>query len=370
MTRTWVPDPGWTGDWELPAVLTRPITERRRGGIVAMSCGGMGPSRLAAALGRADSVDEAATHFDEGWRRALGHLKRLDARAVVPSDAEYPWRLRTIAAPPPLLYVRGVPLEALEPAVAIVGSRACTSGAKRFARRLGEALAGTGFTVVSGLARGIDGAAHEGALDAGRTIAVLGTGIDVCYPAEHRELAARIAASGALVTEFPPGIGPRAWHFPARNRIISGLCIALVVVEAGAGSGALITAGFALDQGREVFACTVGPENPAGAGVREMIKDSARVIVDADQAVEDLLGVAHSQGYQAAAAGLGGDPDRPVALEGDLGAVYEAVAEGTRVEDVVRATGLGAGRAAAVLIDLELDGHIESDGGGRFRRRS
>src|SRR5207244_4731833 len=117
----------------------------------------------------------------------------------------------------------------LRPAVAIVGSRACTSGAKRFACKLGEAIAAAGFTVVSGLARGIDAAAHEGALETGRTVAVLGTGIDVVYPAEHRDLARRVATGGAIVTEFPPGIGPRAWHFPDRNRIISGLSTAVIV---------------------------------------------------------------------------------------------------------------------------------------------
>lgn len=363
--RTWIPDPGWTGDWELPDALTRPITEKERGALVAMSCGGMGPARLAKALAVAESVGEASGRFDDGWRHALAHLKRLGARAIVPSDAEYPWRLRTIAAPPPLLFVRGVPLEALEPAVAIVGSRACTSGAKRFARRLGEALAAAGFTVVSGLARGVDGAAHEGALDCGRSIAVLGTGIDVCYPIEHREVAERTAAAGALVTEFPPGIGPRAWHFPARNRIIAGLCIALVVVEAGAGSGALITAGFALDGGREVFACTVGPENPAGAGIRELLKDGAGLIIDAEQAVEVVTGLVADQGF---AFGKPKPPhERAVDLAGDLRRIYDAVTEECTVDDVAVNAGLPAARVASGLAELELGGLVMASN-GRWRR--
>jgi DNA processing protein len=332
-----------------------------------MSCGGMGPARLASALQAVDTVGDAARRDD--WREALGHLRKLGARAIVPSDDEYPPLLGEIAAPPVLLFVRGLPLSALTPAVAIVGSRACTSGAKRFAERLGEGIAAAGFTVVSGLARGVDAAAHEGALGAGRTVAVLGTGIDVAYPAEHRELAARIAERGALVSEFPPGIGPRAWHFPARNRIISGLCIALIVVEAGLRSGALITAGFAGEQGRDVFACTTGPENPAGAGVRAMLKDCARLIVDVDQAVEDLVVLAKVQGYAATGpTRLETDEDDP-GLEGEARAVYEAVSDDTTPEDVADATSLSLGRVAALLTALELDGYVTS-ADGRWQRVS
>jgi DNA processing protein len=363
MRPKWVPDPGWTGDWALPDVLKRPISERDRGMLVAMSCGGMGPSRLAAALRDAKSVAEVAGPIGERWRDALSHLRKLDARAVVPSDNEYPALLREISAPPVLLFVRGNNIAEPTPAVAIVGSRACTSGAKRFSSRLGDAIAAAGFTVVSGLARGIDGAAHEGALDAGKTIGVLGTGIDIVYPAEHRELAARISERGALVSEFPPGIGPRAWHFPARNRILSGLSIALIVVEAGLGSGALITAGFAGDQGRDVYACTTGPENPAGAGVRAMLKDGARLIVDVEQAVEDLVSLARSQEYANVSPGGPIDADGSPILHGELGRVYEVVTEGTTVEHVATATGLDAGTAAAALVELELDGHVRCESG-------
>jgi DNA processing protein len=370
VTRAWVPDTGWTGDWKLPPVLTQPIDERERGGIVALSCGGMGPRKLASSLAGASAVSDVTGCFGERWRDGLAHLQRLDARSVVPSDEEYPSDLREIAAPPPLLFVRGRPLHSLAPIVAIVGSRACTTGAKRFARQLGGDIAAAGFTVASGLARGIDAAAHEGAVQTGRSIAVLGTGIDVCYPIENRELAERVAATGALVTEFPPGIGPRAWHFPARNRIISGLSFALIVVEAGVGSGALITAGFALDQGRAVFACTVGPENPAGAGIRAMLKDGAQLVVDADQAVEDLIALARDQG----AAVQNNRIKRPHEqrgsnLHGDLAEVFAAVTEGTTVEDVVASTALTTGAAAAALGELELDGLIESSG-GRWRRPS
>lgn len=365
MSRAWVPDPGWTGDWQLPVALERPVSDRERGALVAMSCSGSGPARLAKDLGGAASVAEATSSFGDGWRRALRHLERLGVRAVVASDEEYPARLREIAAPPPLLFVRGAPLASLDPVVAIVGARACTSGAKRFARRLGEALAAAGFVVCSGLARGVDRAAHEGALETGRTVAVLGTGIDVCYPSEHRELFERIADRGALVTEFPPGIGPRAWHFPARNRIISGLSVALIVVEAGIGSGALITAQFALDQGREVFACITGPENPAGAGTRELLKDGAGLIVDAEQAVEVLTGLATDQGF--AFAKPVRRRERALDLAGELRLIYDAVTEDCTVDDVAANADLPPARVASGLAELELEG-LAVASSGRWRR--
>lgn len=362
MTRTWLPDPGWTGSWVLPAALKQPLLERERGGLVALSCAGMGPARLAEAIAKVDRVDTVLGGFAARSKSALGMLSRLGARAVVPSDDEYPDQLAAIDAPPPLLFVRGRPLNELRPAVAIVGARACTTGAGRFAGRLGASFAEAGLVVVSGLARGIDAAAHHGALREGSTVAVLGTGIDVCYPAEHLELAGRIASSGAIVTEFPPGIGPRAWHFPSRNRIISGLAIAVVIVEAGTRSGALITAGFALDQGREVFACTTGPENPAGAGVRELLKDGARLIVDPDQAVADVLDLAQMQGHCA--------PVRAtdeLDLKGDLRLVYEATTEGTTIDHITTTSGLDVKRVSSLLSELELDGYVECEG-SRWRR--
>ncbi|MGH2760380.1 MAG: DNA-processing protein DprA, partial [Actinomycetota bacterium] len=364
--RKWVPDPGWTGDWAMPELLRRPLTAAERGGLVALSGAGMGPGQLARALARARRMDHVLGDFLDQSRAALRLLSRQGARAVVPSDDEYPDELGAIDAPPPLLYVRGGRLDELRPAVAIVGARACTAGAARFARRLGSSFAAAGFVVVSGLARGIDAAAHEGALEAGRTVAVLGTGIDVCYPSEHADLASRIAADGALVTEFPPGVGPRAWHFPARNRIISGLSLALVIVEAGTTSGALITAGFALDQGREVFACTTGPENPAGAGVRELLKDGAQLIVDAEQAVEVVTGLAVAQEFTF------GRPTPPVervlALDAELGRIYDAITEECTVDEVAANASLPPARVASGLAELELDGLVAVSS-GRWRRQ-
>jgi DNA processing protein len=323
----------------------------------------MGPGQLARALARARRMEDVLGDFLEQSRPALRVLSRVGARAVVPSDVEYPEALGAIDAPPPLLFVRGKRLDTLRPGVAIVGARACTSGAARFAHRLGSSFAAAGFVVVSGLARGIDAAAHQGALEVGSTVAVLGTGIDVCYPAEHADLASRIAADGALVTEFPPGVGPRAWHFPARNRIISGLSLALVIVEAGTTSGALITAGFALDQGREVFACTTGPENPAGAGVRELLRDGARLVVDAEQAVEDVVELARSQQFGGVSDVVEVPMAEPVRLPDHLFAVYEATNDGTSTEEIAAVTGLTVARVSALLAELGLEGLLECVGG-------
>jgi DNA processing protein len=343
----------------MPLVLKQPITDRERGALVALSRAGMGPSRLAATLQSGDPIDELSGSFGVEWRAMLSDLRRSSSRALVPSDDEYPELLRTIDAPPPLLYVSGEPLGGSLPCVGIVGARACTRGAARFAQRLGSAIASAGFTVVSGLARGIDAAAHRGALESGNTIAVLGTGLDVCYPAEHRNLAASITTRGALVTEFPPGLGPRAWHFPARNRIIAGLSRALIVVEAGLGSGALITVGFALDQGREVYACTTGPENPAGAGIRALLLDGASLIVDEEQAVDMLFDLVDAS-RPAHAPPVQRDP--AARLSGEKRLVYEAIVEGSTADDVADLVEMPAGQVASVLAALELEGLVEAVG--------
>jgi DNA processing protein len=360
LTRGWVPDPGWTGHWDLPELLRRPLSERERGALVALSFEGMGPKKLATVLAGAERWDDIFRDEPAG-RRALRVLARKSARAVVPSDEEYPDDLASIDAPPPLLFVRGDPFADLRPPVAIVGARACTTGAARFAERLGASFTAAGFVVVSGLARGIDTAAHLGALQCGRTIAVLGTGIDVAYPPEHDDLILRIARQGAVVTEFPPGVGPRAWHFPSRNRIIAAVSVAVIVVEAGPRSGALITAGFALDQGREVFACTTGPENPAGAGTRELLKDGAGLIIDAEQAVEVVAGLVADQGF---AFGKPTPSREPlVNLTGELRCIYEAVTEECTVDDVAANAGLPLARVASGMAELELEGLVVGSNG-------
>jgi DNA processing protein len=205
-------------------------------------------------------------------------------------DDRYPERLRTIPDPPPVLYCDGLPEPEDRVAIAIVGARQATSYGVRVTEALARDLAQLGFTIVSGMARGIDAAAHRGALAAGgRTIAVLGCGLDVVYPPEHGRLRAEIARSGSVMTEFPPGTRPLASHFPRRNRILSGLALGVVVVEAAEGSGSLITARLALDQGREVFAVPGPLDAPLSRGPHGLIKQGAKLVETVEDIVEELL---------------------------------------------------------------------------------
>jgi DNA processing protein len=210
-------------------------------------------------------------------------------RALLPRDSGYPVLLGQISEPPPLL-VRGPGLSGSAPAVALVGARRCTPYGEELAFRIAAGLAEAGVVVVSGLARGIDAAAHRGALAAGgRTVAVMGTGPDTIYPAAHRRLAEEIAAAGALVTQFPPGTPPLRANFPIRNVVISGLSLGVVVVEARSRSGAMITAGAAGDQGRVVMAVPGSLHSPASEGCHELIRDGA-VLIRGPEDVLELIG--------------------------------------------------------------------------------
>ena len=215
--------------------------------------------------------------------RILADCQRLDADILTIQDAGYPNRLRNIYDPPCLLYVRGrLPAFDDEAAVAVVGTRSCTPYGISSAEKLGYGLAAGGAVVVSGLARGVDSAALRGALRAGGTVtAVLGNGLDVVYPPENQYLYEDVAAAGALISEYPPGTPPEGRHFPVRNRIMSGLSLAALVVEAPAQSGALITAGTALEQGRDVFAVPGPIDAPNSVGCNRLIRDGAGLVTDA-----------------------------------------------------------------------------------------
>lgn len=274
------------------------------------------------------------------------------------SDSRYPAWLRMVADPPPVLWVRG-DLTALEPpAVAVVGSRAASHYAMDVARQLAAGLARAGVVVTSGMARGVDGAAHQGCLQAGgRTIAVLGTGIDVIYPAEHRGLSERIAHQGLLVSELPPGTPARAGHFPRRNRIISGLSRAVVVVEASEKSGSLITARMALEQGRDVMAVPGSVLYGRNRGAHALIKDGAMPVEDA----ADILDALGLPAGPATAGGPGQPPDGP--LEQALEKAGEA---GMDLDRLGGATGLGPEDLLSRLTSLELDGKVRKLTGARF----
>ncbi|MBF6567984.1 MAG: DNA-protecting protein DprA [Candidatus Binataceae bacterium] len=222
--------------------------------------------------------------------RELCELPRIGARLVRWTDSEYPVHLREIADPPPYLFVRGkLPAEQTR-YIAVVGARAASEAGRHMARRLGLGLAAKGFTVVSGLARGIDTEAHQGALDAqGRTVAVMGCGIDVIYPAENRKLAEEIvAADGALISELPVGTPPVAENFPGRNRILSGLSLGVIVVEAAERSGSLITARTALEQNRQVFAVPGSPLSGRSRGSNRLLKEGARLVECVEDVIEEL----------------------------------------------------------------------------------
>ena len=235
------------------------------------------------------NVDRIAA---DARRQATVLLDAAASARIVPiqsADDRYPPLLRAIADPPPVLWARGALGALARPAVAIVGSRAATSYALEVARRLGRELADRGVLVVSGLARGADGAAHRGCLDAGgATVAVLGSGPDVIYPAEHRELAAAICETGALVSEHGPGVPPLPDHFPLRNRLISGISLGVVVVEANEKSGSLITARYALDQGRDVMAVPGSVLGGRNRGSHALLKDGAKVVETAVDILEEL----------------------------------------------------------------------------------
>ena len=227
-----------------------------------------------------------------GWREAekqLSRLQGMNARAISFQSAEYPAMLRQVEDAPVLLYVRGTIHDEDRFSIAVVGSRNTTPYGRVMAERLSSELCAAGFTIVSGMARGIDTIAHMGAIRSeGRTIAVLGSGMDKPYPSENRGLMERITDSGYVASEFPLGTKPNRENFPRRNRLISGLALGVVVIEAAAGSGALITADFALEQNREVFAVPGNVTSPNSAGTNELIKRGAKLIRNSDDILEEL----------------------------------------------------------------------------------
>jgi DNA processing protein len=280
-------------------------------------------------------------------------------------DATYPRALLESPDPPLLLYVLGDVTALSAPAVAIVGSRRPSAQGKDNAHAFAQSLAGAGYVVVSGLALGVDGAAHEGALAAGgRTVAVVGTGLDRVYPKRHLDLARRIAAHGALVSEFLPGTPPLPEHFPQRNRIIAGLSQGTVVVEAALQSGSLITARLANEAGREVFAIPGSIHAEQSRGCHALIRDGARLVESANEIIEDLR--------QPGLPGLGKPSQElpPVVEAPPPDALLDALGHDPMTLDSLQArTGWPTSELLARLLDLELDGELARLPGGLFQRR-
>lgn len=297
-----------------------------------------------------------ARAFDEaGYLAGLG---AAGVRWLARSDAVFPPLLRAIHDPPAGLFVRGAAeVELLgRAAVGVVGARSCSPYGAQVARMLGRELTAAGLVVVSGLARGIDGEAHRGALDAGgTTVAVLGCGIDRDYPASHAELAARIRATGLAVSEYAPGVEPAPWRFPARNRIIAGLCAATVVVEARERSGALITVDLALEEGREVLAVPGEITSALSRGTNDLLRLGATPLTGSGDVLE-LFGLSPATAPAV---------DLSETADAVLGRLRDGAAS---ADELARATGLEAGALASALTELELAG-VAVAAGGVYRAR-
>jgi DNA processing protein len=298
-------------------------------------------------------------------RRAAAHAwlaGSADRHAVALGDPRFPASLLQTADPPLLLYVQGDPAVLQRPALAVVGSRGATPQGLANARAFAKALAGQGWCIVSGLALGIDAAAHEGALESpgGNTVAVVGTGLDRVFPARHRALAHRIAAAGALVSEYAPGVPPLREHFPERNRIIAGLSQGTLVVEAALASGSLITARQASEAGREVFAIPGSIHSPQARGCHALIRQGAKLVETSEDIVEELRGQRPLPLAAAAsdeAARDGSDP-----LLAALG--HDPVT----LDALLARTGESAARLSVRLLELELEGRVARLPGGLYQR--
>lgn len=289
-------------------------------------------------------------------------VERAGARLLTLNDADYPPLLKAISTAPPVLYIRGelTPEDALS--VAVVGTRKATTYGKDAASYFSKELAGNGVTIISGLAHGVDAVAHRAALDAGgRTLAILGCGIDVLYPRDHAALAKEILAHGAILSEFPLGTPPEAGNFPRRNRIISGLSLGVLVVEAPEKSGALITASFAAEQGRDVFAVPGNIFSPSSTGANRLIQDGAKPVLTA----ADILGEINVTYHNLNTRHL--TPVIDPADENEAALLAHLSVEPIHVDDLVRMSGLPTPTAISTLTILEIKGVINLVGHMQYR---
>jgi DNA processing protein len=295
--------------------------------------------------------DAAAVEAALAWAAAEGHA------VITLADADYPQPLLETPDPPALLYLRGRRELLARPGLAIVGSRNATPQGERNAEQFARAFSSAGLTIVSGLALGIDAAAHRGGLEAaGSTIAVLGTGADILYPQRNRALGERIAREGLILSEFPLGTPPHAGNFPRRNRVISGLARGCLVVEAALASGSLITARLAAEQGREVFALPGSIHSPHAKGCHALIKQGAKLVESAQDLLQEL-------GMQAALA-------PPAAAAAATGLLAQLGDDSCDIDTLCARSGLTADVVSAMLLQLELDGKVASLPGGLYQRTS
>ncbi|WP_262964420.1 DNA-processing protein DprA [Methylobacter psychrophilus] len=295
--------------------------------------------------------------YDISW------LEQKNNLAITFNDTNYPLQLKEIADPPPILFVRGNPDLLALPQIAIVGSRNPSSLGEETAFNFAKTLCRHGFVITSGLALGIDAASHRGALNAqGFTIAVAGTGLDRVYPARHKDLATEIVTTGAMISEFPPGTTAKANHFPRRNRIISGLCQGLLVVEAAKQSGSLITARMALEQNREVFAIPGSIHNPLARGCNALIRNGAK-LVETTQDILEELNQYYSQDEKLLSFTMEStlDPEQETLLN-------HVMFSPTSIDSLVENTGESVEVISSMLLILELQGYLEATAGGCYMR--
>lgn len=335
------------------------------------------PSALEAAGLRRDSIESLrGQELRSMAERELQALEKLGARALTLADPNYPPLLRETYDPPIVLYCLGDLRRALErPAIAMVGSRRCSTYGKNAAEMLARELSSRGVTIVSGLARGIDAAAHRGALEGrGLTVAVMGTGLDDVYPKEHRKLAERIIENGALLTEFPLGTPPLSQNFPFRNRVISGIALGVMVVEAAERSGSLITARMAYEQGREVFAVPGNITSAKSFGPNYLIKDGAKLVQTWRDVVEEFPSelkskILASERSQAAAEQPSFDQVELSQSERQLLEMLN-LDEPIHIDKLLISSGLSAPELNAALLKLEMLGRITQLPGKNFLRKA
>ncbi len=293
--------------------------------------------------------------LEQVWK----HIQSQNIQVITWEDQQYPVRLKEIDQPPPVLYVSGEFRPEDEWAVAVVGTRRISSYGRQVTEEIAGCLAQNGVTVVSGMARGVDGIAHQAALNAGgRTLAVLGSGVDRIYPPEHLMLAKQIITRGALISDYPLGTEPEASNFPPRNRIISGLAMAVIVVEAGDKSGALITANFAAEQGREVFAVPGNILTPQSQGTNRLIQQGARPLLDVRDLL-DILNLTRVTEHRLARAVLPGDPTEEKLFQ-------VLTLEPLHVDEISVQTGMPVEKVSATLALMELKGLVRQVGGMNY----
>jgi DNA processing protein len=304
--------------------------------------------------------------FEKGVERELTLLEKVGGRVVTSGEENYPKRLKDIYDPPPVLYVRGEIKKEDELAISIVGSRKTSPYGRWFTEKISRELVQQGVTIVSGMARGIDSVAHQGAIsEGGRTIAVLGCGVDIVYPRENLKLCGQIVDHGAVVSEFPMESPPEAGHFPKRNRIISGLSLGVVVVQAGKGSGSLITAGYALEQGRDVFAVPGNVGAESSQGTNQLIKEGAKLVESSEDILEEIL-----PRWKRDEKATSKVEEREKGLSGEEKALYALLGDTPfHIDAIIRETQLEPGKVSSLLLNLELKGWVSQWPGKCFTRK-